>query len=584
MLKLEIQILEKKKKLKRLQARKEMRRKEQLGLPQGYAEDGDIVEKNVAAEYNKCPDHSNEDGMVGNSSTDVPVTPRTPPRKKRKSETEYEVGQSPSPVKRNPSGSPIRVILGVDKGLRAEDVSLKPKPKPKPHPGPSTVQQQSTSKTLVGPSFSDRLITQRKVLQSKLEETQTIKSKRLPTFSLSCNVGKAHEEQPESEERVSQDENYIYEKYTKFRLTKRYLDEERAEKEFEDKEILGLKKLFAVISPPDFETPRYPNFIVMGIIARKSEIKQNKLNHKYVMITLTDLNYEVELAIHGEAFEKYWKLLLEGTLIAVLNPDVYTKNIEGAKSFGISVTSSYDVILEIGYSKDFAKCQAITQKGHKCNQWVDSRRNIYCDYHVELGVKRTGRGRTELNSSQTKMFSPKKSNGQKMQFYHGPSSNGQTDLLPDYARGHYTREHGTVYVSNSKSLFLDDSLQNKQQVDQILKLQKQKAEAQRITREKLASLPNGHMLRDYDSKGKIIQKDDEQNINVKETNEQRLFTPEQVRKIGFDPTKRQNEPSKDQRIGKVSPGKVTLRKHPKSVVALAGNTNDDDDDDELDII
>ena len=199
-------------------------------------------------------------------------------------------------------------------------------------------------------------------------------------------------------------EGEITESFSNIKLSERYLDQQTVEDQLNNKKVLSITEVYAVVHPPNFEPPPFPSYVVMGIVARKGEVKQNKLKNKYVMLTLTDLKYDIALAVHGDAFDRYWNVRL-GCLVAVLNPSFYEStqandNGVSTKVVGMSITSGSDVILELGRSKDIGQCGATTSKGKRCSQWINSAKTSYCEFHIELGVRRTGSGRMEFNSVQ----------------------------------------------------------------------------------------------------------------------------------------------------------------------------------------
>lgn len=223
--------------------------------------------------------------------------------------------------------------------------------------------------------------------------------------------------------------------------------------------VYNMAALYRTVCPPHFDAPAEANWVLFAVIAHKSKVmysnkrvaetynqygagaedkrdrvgarppvKAKKTDKtvwdpsrdeqlKFMMLTLTDLdNYEVSLALQGNAFEKYWKLQ-EGTLIALLNPGTYTTRRPGPEdtatqaedstqpqppagpAFGLYVTEATDSILEIGRAHDFAHCGARTLKGTPCRNWINRARAAACEYHTEQRLRGARGNRLEMNSA-----------------------------------------------------------------------------------------------------------------------------------------------------------------------------------------
>lgn len=340
---------------------------------------------------------------------------------------------------------------------------------------------------------------------------------------------------------------------------------------------MNIPNVYAEVTFPDYREPQYPNYVVFGIVSRKGEVKQSRVGKKYVMLTLTDLQYEIPLAIHGDALEKFWKIR-PGTMIAVLNPGIYTvKNHGESTALGLKITDSVDVVLEVGLAHDLGTCAAITSKGHQCTNWVDARRNTYCEFHAELGLKRARAQRQEVNAAPTKMHSPRR-NGKRMAVYTGGSVSQKQGLLPDPFAPQY-HEGARIYSSGGGPIGDDyDELTPEMQASRLAKRSKTIEREQEIRR-MLAKLPGGQLLREYDSKGQLVSTTaDQPATSGGPPSPGRLFTPQHVRRIGFDPTRRR-EMAKDREMPRLSAAQVSLSKPPASSTTAA-----DSSDDDLDII
>jgi hypothetical protein len=52
-------------------------------------------------------------------------------------------------------------------------------------------------------------------------------------------------------------------------------------------------------------------------------------------------------------------------------------------------------VLEVGFSRDWAGCEALRADGTGCGDWVDTRHTRVCAWHVDQGMKRARKGRME---------------------------------------------------------------------------------------------------------------------------------------------------------------------------------------------
>lgn len=249
--------------------------------------------------------------------------------------------------------------------------------------------------------------------------------------------------------------------------------------------LYNLKRMFSTVVSPLYLPPNEINWVLFGVIAHKSEVKFSKkkavdvykygqdapgkedgkkqkqaapqeteTDRKFMMMQVTDLeSLDVPLALHGEAFEKYWRLQ-EGVIVAILNPSTYTKKSKDGTTFGLSLADRCgDCVIEIGYAKDYGQCSGtVLSTGSRCRQWVNKSKNVYCMFHNEQNIKSARGKRMEMNapghggpntSYMTMAISKHKRAGG---YDPGFSVQKKQGLLPasnmSYANG------STVYVSN----------------------------------------------------------------------------------------------------------------------------------------
>ncbi len=498
-------------------------------------------------------------------TTQVPSTPPKP--------------NTRSPIK-SPNKTPTRILLGIDKGLKAEDVSLKwpRRPSPQKH-SPFTNSKNSSLKNIKSKlsstettnhktlSLAEKLVNTRKQNKAQIEEKISIKNSRVYAFGI---------DNFNSKEDLKTIEKETQEKYSKLYLKSLYLPTEKIDEALKDMKILNIEKLFAKVRPPKFEQPQYANFTVLGIIAQKSEPREtSNKKGKFMKITLTDLSISIDFMLFGNAFEKYWKLRV-GDLIGILNPEIWPWRTDDktAKSFNIVLTESYDAIIEIGKARDLGFCPATTKNGHSCNDWINNKRQSYCDYHAEQSFRKTASNRLELNTS-IGLKSPTK-NGVKQHMYM-PSRGGKTNNYdgkyglkedPHKPKADRMNNGSMLYFSSNHAgkAFFDDQYSNPTVIQNIsekqMKINTVKKDKQLA--KKLSKIKGGERLNlDYN----LDEKEDarlDANEKKKEIKLIEAAYGGTLQKIGFDPTRRLESlttetvhPSK-YTIGSVSAGNVHL--------------------------
>lgn len=208
------------------------------------------------------------------------------------------------------------------------------------------------------------------------------------------------------------------------RLVNRYVSREELHKSIPPHtDCLTLTSLFKQVYPPDFKRPSdsEANFTVFAIVATRSQAKTSAQGNKYVTMTLSDLKYDITIALHGKAHETHWKIQ-PGTLIAIFNPQFWISKIDNNRTLNLSVNKA-NCIIEVGQASDLGQCEAMTAASNnskRCKNWVDVRKTHFCDYHVEQKMMQTKR--PELNSLNAKLWDPKqigKYHGSKMAVVQG---------------------------------------------------------------------------------------------------------------------------------------------------------------------
>lgn len=116
---------------------------------------------------------------------------------------------------------------------------------------------------------------------------------------------------------------------------------------------------------------------------------------------------DIDLFLFDSAFKETWKLQ-RGMVVVLLNPAI-SKRKDG-KGFNLKMNSNKtplsrntvssnmeggEAVLEIGFSRDWAGCEALRADGTICGDSVDTRHTKICEYHIDQGMKRARKGRME---------------------------------------------------------------------------------------------------------------------------------------------------------------------------------------------
>ncbi|KAI0483528.1 hypothetical protein F4859DRAFT_473166, partial [Xylaria cf. heliscus] len=441
-----------------------------------------------------------------------------------------------SPVKRaqveQEKMSPSRIRLGIDKGLRAKDVSLKPAPNLKKTldtdkgpqggylrrantPAPSiadhpTVQDRPKS-------FSERLAAARTDEKSRQDRQERIQQIRTKAFQ----IGKQEMEElkqnateipemPTQEEQYSRDDimaggglkrsnavpNYrhqmqdemeqagegeivtqrkrIYirkpkvspsevpeeeasgfEPYSSTHLKKRIIPHLTLSRNLSGKKTYTVPDLLKHVKAPDFQLPDVEqDIVVFGILASKSDPRAHKntgsnlkekvepdpTRAKYMVLTLVDLKWELELFLFNTGFERYWKLT-PGTLLAILNPTIMPPPPSRTDTgrFSLVINSGEDTILEVGTARDLGFCKSIKKDGTLCSSWVNSKRTEFCEFHMNLALSKKRLARQDVNAFDTGL-GPKQHNSHRLHKWEEHANDPNKKK-----RGNYDRESQSAW-------------------------------------------------------------------------------------------------------------------------------------------
>ncbi|CDR45335.1 CYFA0S17e01882g1_1 [Cyberlindnera fabianii] len=283
-----------------------------------------------------------------------------------------------------------------------------------------TPSPKKPSKSIVPQQISPKNLSQR--LQAASSHTPAPSTSSVPSYFLQALEHSENKHEYDKQERRQLIASRVYtfgssleiepqvvdekEYYSGQDITRRYISADALSKFMEDKKIFRLRKLFATVVEPDFKEPQYANWVVVGILSKKSLPRPTSDGRsKYVVFTLTDFKFNIQVTMFGAAVEKYNKLRA-GDIIAILNPDVYVR-LEGAagagglghKTFSLSIRHSGDCILEIGRAKHFGRCPSQKKDGTICSEPINKQAEQCCSYHLELRMRKTAGKRMEFQGS-----------------------------------------------------------------------------------------------------------------------------------------------------------------------------------------
>lgn len=511
--------------------------------------------------------HNEEDDDSLGSATRSHHTaaPRSPPRSQRKAPTnEVQVPVSPTrrPAPAPEPWSPRRYQLGIDKGWKASDVSLKRPPssrmeaRPTSQLGTRSGAMSRASDTFSSPrpqtspssgglprikSFSERMAEGRIAEQaekSRLEKAERVQAGRSTAFqfdqteiesyknaaanepqsTLPTSMGREPEtynfnraeilrslnrpqgaglkrsqttpnmkednfrrkfnkndgQNEEVEAASNGPDSSKFESYSSLHLSSRILPHSFLSRTLTDKTVLRIPDLLKKIKGPAFELPDSidGDYVVFGIVASKSEPRQTKQpqnatsksvdpyddgsnnTSRYMAITLTDLKWTIDLFLFDTAFPRYYKIT-EGTLVAILNPTILPppKWKLDTNRFSLALSSSDDKILEIGKAKDIGYCKAVKKDGKTCQSWVNAKKSEFCEFHVDLQVRRTQGQRSGVNSG-TGLFGPGGRSGSRLGVYSPERGRQGSRLVNPSPREGLKPEGGQYDMASGSTYFV----------------------------------------------------------------------------------------------------------------------------------
>lgn len=203
-----------------------------------------------------------------------------------------------------------------------------------------------------------------------------------------------------------------FEPYSCFHLSRRILPHRVLARHVSGKKSLNVKELLRDVKAPDFALPDVEqDIVVFAVVAKKSEPRAHKTaaaknglkdeeRGKYMVMTLCDLELELDLFLFNSGFTRFWKLT-PGTVVAILNPGVMPPppGRQDTGRFSLVINSDEDTILEIGAARDLGSCQSVRKDGDLCGSWVNKKRTHFCEFHSNEAIRKQRSTRVEINSS-----------------------------------------------------------------------------------------------------------------------------------------------------------------------------------------
>ncbi|KAI1406192.1 hypothetical protein F4819DRAFT_441989 [Hypoxylon fuscum] len=518
-------------------------------------------------------------------------------------QSQIEVQVPASPVRKaqivQEDKSPSRVRLGIDKGIKAKDVSLRRVPSFRkitenqngngPQGGyfrrahtPAFSNEEQSTKQERPLTFSERLAAARseevnrqerreRVMQSRshafeigkqemdqfksnakeipdipiqpeqysreevmaagrIKRSNTMPSLRRPTQDESrpgTSLEGSMESQPEDSARkekkvspseVPEEEAAGFEPYSSVHLSKRVIPHSVLTRNLAGKKSYAIKDILKHVKAPEFQLPEIEqDIVIFGILASKSDPRSHKTTNtnlkekaqsdpakgKYMVLQLTDLQWELELFLFNTGFDRYWKLT-PGTLVAILNPTVMPPppGRTDTGRFSLVINSGQDTILEVGTARDLGFCKSVKKDGACCNSWVNRKRTEFCEFHMNLGLAKHRQARQDVNAFNTGL-GPRKDGdnpfgkGHKNSYRLGKWEQHANDPKKGQ-RGHYDRSTQSQWFINKPSAasmldneVLGGQVQSRVERSEALRRRLATDEKERELMKKLGALGNG---------------------------------------------------------------------------------------------
>ncbi|XP_050086569.1 protein MCM10 homolog [Anopheles aquasalis] len=126
------------------------------------------------------------------------------------------------------------------------------------------------------------------------------------------------------------------------------------------------------------------DWVIGGVLVSKSPTKTTSKGKQFAIWKLSDLHGDVKMAtlfLFSQAYKDLWKTT-EGTVVAVLNPNVLNNNNDRSSEATLSIDRSTKVMI-LGQSRDLGTCRSRKKNGDRCTAIISLGQCEYCVYHIK---------------------------------------------------------------------------------------------------------------------------------------------------------------------------------------------------------
>jgi len=228
----------------------------------------------------------------------------------------------------------------------------------------------------------------------------------------------------ERAESSSQGDASLYEGFSGLHLSSRILPHTFLKRTLPSESFttFTIPDLLRDVKSPDYQVHEsVADYVIVGVIASKSSPLDHKNDRdeqsagksdwerkwqdgtqnqkKFMVLTLTDLKWTIELYLFGTAVPRYHRLS-PGTVVAVLNPGIMPpkKGREDTGAFSLTLHDGEDTVLEIGTARDLGYCNVMKKDGKLCGSWVDISKTEVCEWHLNNQLAKAQSSRMGVNT------------------------------------------------------------------------------------------------------------------------------------------------------------------------------------------
>ncbi|KFB39179.1 AGAP008723-PA-like protein [Anopheles sinensis] len=147
-----------------------------------------------------------------------------------------------------------------------------------------------------------------------------------------------------------------------------------------DKKAVPFVRLRNFVETADLEQ----DWVIGGVLVSKSPTKTTSKGKQFAIWKLSDLHGDIKMVtlfLFGSAYKDLWKTT-DGTVVAVLNPNVLNGNNEKNSEATLSIDRATKVMI-LGQSRDLGKCRSRKKNGERCTAIVNLGKCEYCVYHIK---------------------------------------------------------------------------------------------------------------------------------------------------------------------------------------------------------